>query len=84
MTNTGLVPLLTNIERIGVVTTYGASELVVTVAGDNGRGMISRAIRPLFAPDCALKWHGLYSMNEVSEQELKDFLRQIEDDYRHF
>jgi putative NADPH-quinone reductase len=33
----GLVTKLNNIERITGISTYGASQLVVTLAGDNGR-----------------------------------------------
>ena len=84
VTGTGLLPLLTNIERVGVVTTYGASRLIVTGAGDNGRQMIGYALRPLFAPGCALRWLGLYEMHSTTEEQRRAFLARIEAAYRDF
>jgi len=81
---TGLVPLLTNIERVGVVSTYGASRLIVTAAGDNGRGMWSAALRPLFASGCTLRWHGLYEMDSTSGAQRSAFLEEVEAAYRGF
>jgi putative NADPH-quinone reductase len=81
---TGLVPLLTNIERVGVVTTYGASQWVVAAAGDNGRGMFSQALRPLFAPSCTLRWHGLYDMDTTSPAQRAAFLAEVQEAYEGF
>mmetsp|Transcript_34843 Transcript_34843/g.71150 ORF Transcript_34843/g.71150 Transcript_34843/m.71150 type:complete len:260 (+) Transcript_34843:73-852(+) len=83
-TETGLQPLLTNIERVGVVTTYGASPWIVAAAGDNGRRMISHALRPLFAPGCALRWHGLHDMDGTTPEQREEFLTQVEEAYRQF
>jgi len=83
-TETGLQPLLTNIERVGVVTTYGASPWIVTAAGDNGRAMFSHALRPLFASGCALHWLGLYDMDFTTDAQRGDFLQKVEETYRNF
>jgi NAD(P)H dehydrogenase (quinone) len=80
----GLKPLLTNIEKVGVVSTYGAPEHIVFGAGDNGRNMISRCIRPLFHSSCTLKWLGLYEMDGTSKQSRECFLAQIEKSYKNF
>ena len=83
-TETGLQPLLTNIERVGVVTTYGASRLIVAAAGDNGRGMWSHALRPLFSTWCTLRWNGLYDMDSTTLAQRRAFLDEVEDTYRRF
>lgn len=83
-TETGLQPLLTNIERVGVVSTYGASRFIVTAAGDNGRGMFSYALRPLFAPNCALHWLGLYDVHNTTAAQRAAFLAKVEETYRKF
>jgi NAD(P)H dehydrogenase (quinone) len=83
-TETGLQPLLTNIERVGVVTTYGASPWIVAAAGDNGRRMWSRALRPLFSPTCALRWHGLHDMDNTTKEQREMFLAEVEEAYKRF
>jgi hypothetical protein len=83
-TETGLQPLLTNIERVGVVTSYGATPLIVTAAGDNGRQMFSHALRPLFAPACTLLWMGLYEMDSRTPEQRVEFLAQVEGRFREF
>ena len=74
---TGLVPRLTNIKRILGVSTYGATYPIVTIAGDNGRRMISTAIRPLFHQECACLWKGLYEVNSTDEITRKRFLEEV-------
>jgi putative NADPH-quinone reductase len=83
-TETGLQPLLTNIQRVGVVSTYGASAGVVFGAGDNGRRMWSQGLRPLFAPGCALRWASLYDMDATTPAQRAAFLAQVEAAYREF
>mmetsp|Transcript_33096 Transcript_33096/g.83508 ORF Transcript_33096/g.83508 Transcript_33096/m.83508 type:complete len:251 (-) Transcript_33096:192-944(-) len=74
---TGLVPGLTNIKRVYGVSTYGASQSIVTMAGDNGRNMICTAIRPLFSKDCTCGWVGLYNMDFVSSEGKRAFLDKV-------
>eukprot|EP00466_Bigelowiella_natans_P018777 jgi/Bigna1/81165/fgenesh1_pg.78_\ len=83
-TSTGLVPLLTNIKKIGVVTTYGAPKPVALLAGDNGRQMISRAFRPLFNNECPMVWMGLYNIHGTTLQERQSFLSNVENRFRRF
>ena len=83
-TNTGLAPGLPNIKKVGVVTTFGATPLVVLYAGDNGRRFISRGFRALCAPQCAMLWHGLHGMDHTTEAERAAFLKEFEDAYSTF
>ena len=80
----GLVPLLGNIERIGVVSTYGAAHWAVAASGDGGRRMWSQALRPLFAPLCPLRWLGLYEADAAPPEERAAFLEKVEETYRRF
>lgn len=73
----GLVPRLTNIERIVGVSTYGASRLIVTAAGDNGRRMIANAVRHSVCPAATVTWLGLYHCDEVKEEQRTAFLDQV-------
>jgi len=72
---TGLRPLLTNVKRIAGVSTYGATQQITFLAGDNGRNTIATAIRHgAFAPDCTCLWLGLYGMDRTTDGERRDFL----------
>jgi putative NADPH-quinone reductase len=73
----GLVPKLENIEKIVGISTYGSSQTVVTLAGDNGRRMISNAIRHTVAPNASVLWLGLYGCDELPAERRIDFLRQV-------
>lgn len=75
----GLVPLLTNIDSIVGISTYGASRSLVTLAGDNGRRMISNAIRPIMNPKCAVRWMGLYDMDFTTLDGRTSFLSSVEE-----
>lgn len=81
---TGLIPQLQHIDKVGVVTSFGASRLVVAFAGDNGRRFVSRGLRALCAPGCQMSWHGLYEATVSSDAQRAAFLQQLEQDYQHF
>lgn len=83
-TETGLVPLLTNIKKVGVVTTYGANQQVALLAGDNGRQMISRAFRPLFNKECPFVWMGLHNMDFTTESERETFASKVRQRFEEF
>eukprot|EP00600_Ochromonadales_sp_CCMP1393_P014114 CAMPEP_0175007294 /NCGR_PEP_ID=MMETSP0005-20121125/6325_1 /TAXON_ID=420556 /ORGANISM="Ochromonas sp., Strain CCMP1393" /LENGTH=313 /DNA_ID=CAMNT_0016262707 /DNA_START=5 /DNA_END=946 /DNA_ORIENTATION=+ len=83
-TSTGLLPGLTNIQKIGVVTTYGASSSVTFLAGDNARRFLSQSFRPLCASNCLLQWQGLHSITETALGERNRFLRDVEEAYKTF
>jgi NAD(P)H dehydrogenase (quinone) len=75
----GLVPKLTNIERIVGISTYGASHAIVGFAGDNGRRMISRAIRYSVCPDATVQWVGLYGIDTLPFEQITQFLKSVKE-----
>lgn len=81
---TGLIPQLTHINKVGVVTTFGASQPVVFFAGDNGRRFVSRGFRALCAPGCGMMWHGLYESTVCDDSKRIKFLEDLEEDYSRF
>lgn len=83
-TDSGLLPGLTHITKVGVVTTHGATFPVTCFAGNNSRRFISRGLRSLCAPECQLLWHGLYDMDNTTAEQRKQFLTTVEQAYRTF
>eukprot|EP00457_Paulinella_chromatophora_P015375 gb/GEZN01015978.1/.p1 GENE.gb/GEZN01015978.1/~~gb/GEZN01015978.1/.p1 ORF type:complete len:256 (+),score=30.90 gb/GEZN01015978.1/:21-788(+) len=83
-TQTGLIPGLTNIRKVGIVSTFGAPRPIVSVAGDNGRNLVSRALLPLFNPYCTLLHLGLYDMDHTNSQEREKFLKEVEESFKNF
>ena len=75
---TGLIPKLTNISQIVGISTYGAPWHIVTLAGDNGRRMIANAIRPITSPSATVAWLGLYGMDETTNVQRTDFLKEVD------
>jgi len=75
----GLTPKLTNIEQIVGISTYGASQSIVTLAGDNGRRMISNAIRHSVCPNATVLWMSFYHLDTVSNEERGIFLEQVKE-----
>jgi len=83
-TSTGLVHLLTNIEKIGVVTTYGASLPIIRFVGDPGRRLVARGMRPLMHPECTVLFMCMYRTVDVSNEDRKQFLKRVEEAYEEF
>lgn len=79
-----LISGLTNITKIGVVTTYGTPFHVVLYCGDSSRSIISNAVRPICAPDCPVVWNGLYNMDHTTQVEREKFLKGVEATYAAF
>lgn len=77
--STGLIPKLTNITQIIGVSTYGAPYSIVTLAGDNGRRMISNAVRPILSPTATVAWYGLYDMDKTTPQQRNEFLLHVDE-----
>ena len=73
----GLVPKLNNIQRIIGISTYGANNMTVFFAGDNGRRMISNAIRHSVCPNASVAWFGLYGVDTATLQQRQDFLKSV-------
>jgi NAD(P)H dehydrogenase (quinone) len=73
----GLVPKLNNIQRMIGISTYGANNTTVFLAGDNGRRMISNAIRHSVCPNASVLWLGLYGVDTASLQQRQEFLQKV-------
>jgi putative NADPH-quinone reductase len=82
--NGALIPGLTNIKKVGAVTTYGAPRWMLAVVGDLGHGLIARSLLPLFAPDCTIQWQGLYSMDHTTAKSRADFVADVREAYLQF
>lgn len=78
---TGLNPmqgLLTNLRLLGGITTYGSPWWWIRlVAGDPGRAVIMRGLRPLCAKRCRTVWLGLHSMDTASAARRQAFLARV-------
>ncbi len=73
-----ITPALTNIRRIGVVTTYGSPHWLLWYIGRIDRKLISRGLRRLCARDCRVEWHALTRMDQRSRAECEAFRMRIE------
>ncbi|MGE0255445.1 MAG: NAD(P)H-dependent oxidoreductase [Alphaproteobacteria bacterium] len=73
-----IVPLLGNIRRVAVVTTYGSPRLHTFLMGDSGRRTIGRVLLRLCHPSARLDWHGLYDMNRATPERCGAFVAKVE------
>lgn len=80
----GILPNLKNIEKIGVVTTFGGSKTVQFLVGDNGRRFLGRNFRFLCAPQCNMVWHGMHEAMLRKPEEREQFLDEVKRAYSHF
>lgn len=78
---TVLRPGLTNIRRIGVVTTYGSPWWLLWWVGWPDKRIVARGLRPLCARKCRVDWLGLTRMDVDSPPRRKRFLSKVR---RHF
>lgn len=74
---TALKPLLTNIRRIGVVTTYGSPAWLLWWVGWPDRRVVRRGLRPLCARGCLIHWMGLTGMDVESPERRTKFLARV-------
>jgi NAD(P)H dehydrogenase (quinone) len=72
-----LRPLLTNIRRIGVVTTYGSPRWRLWLVGWPDWRLIGRGLRPLCARHCRLDWLALTRMDVCTALERERFLAKV-------
>ena len=72
-----LQPLLTDIRRIGVVTTYGSPGWLLWWVGWPDRRVVRRGLRPLCAPGCRIHWLGLTRMDVDSPDRRGRFLARV-------
>jgi NAD(P)H dehydrogenase (quinone) len=69
-------PAMTHIRKLGVVTTYGASWLRATLAGDPPRRLVTRAFRHAAKPD-RLLYMALYDMNRADQAKRAGYLARV-------
>jgi putative NADPH-quinone reductase len=74
---TALRPLLTNIRRIGVVTTYGSPRWLLWLVGWPDWRMVVRGLRPLCARRCRLDWLALTRMDTCTASQRERFLAKV-------
>jgi NAD(P)H dehydrogenase (quinone) len=70
-------PLLTNIRRIAVVTTYGSPGWLLWYIGRIDRKLVGRGIRRLCAKDCRVEWLTLTRMDQRSREECAAFVAKV-------
>jgi NAD(P)H dehydrogenase (quinone) len=77
-------PLLTNIERFAVVTTYGSPWWLNKLIDDPSRSMLMRGIRLLFASKVRTLWLAQYGMDSADAATREKFLSKVERKLRAF
>ncbi|MGI9126784.1 MAG: NAD(P)H-dependent oxidoreductase [Roseomonas sp.] len=70
-------PLLTNITRIGVVTTYGSPLWLLWVIGWPDKKLIKRGLKRLCARGCRVEWLMLTRMDQRTAPEGAAFLAKV-------
>jgi putative NADPH-quinone reductase len=72
-----LKPLLTDIRRIAMVTTYGSPWWLLWWVGWPDRRIVRRGLRPLCAAGCRIDWIGLTGMDADSPARRRRFLAVV-------
>jgi putative NADPH-quinone reductase len=72
-----LLPLLTELGRIAVVTTYGSPWWLLWWVGWPDRRIVRRGLRPLCSPACQIHWLGLTDMDVDRPPRRQRFLAQV-------
>jgi putative NADPH-quinone reductase len=71
-------PGLTQMRRIHVISTYGSPKLHVRLVNDNGRRILTRALRMYGTQRTRTSHQGLYSLDTSTVESLQQFLRDVE------
>ncbi|WP_439577032.1 NAD(P)H-dependent oxidoreductase [Elioraea sp.] len=77
-------PLLTNIRRIAVVTTYGSPWWLLWYLGRPDRKLIGRGLRRLCARGCRLEWMSLTRMDQRTHDERAAFRDRVAAAFRRW
>jgi putative NADPH-quinone reductase len=70
-------PLLTNIRRIAVVTTYGSPTWLLWLIGRIDRKLVGRGIARLCARGCKVEWLTLTRMDHRTREECAAFVQRV-------
>jgi NAD(P)H dehydrogenase (quinone) len=77
-------PLLHNIVRFGVVTTYGSPWWLNKLIGDPCRGTFMRGMRLLCSKRAHTLWLAQYGMDDINADARERFLRKVDQRLRSF
>lgn len=80
----GLEPLLMNIRRIGVVTTYGSPRWLLWFNGWPDRRMVNSGFRSLCARNCRLEWLALTRMDTCTAKQREKFVTRVNHHLSHW
>ena len=72
-----LRPLLCNIRRIGVITTYGSPRWLLWLVGWPDWRLVRRGLRPLCARGCRVDWLALTDMDTCTAPQRERFLAHV-------
>ena len=70
-------PMLTHIQRISAVVTYGRPRWMAWYMGDPPRKMVTRYMKRLTAQKARVDYHAHYHMNVATEPQLKRFMARV-------
>jgi putative NADPH-quinone reductase len=71
-------PALTNIRKLGVVTTCGASWWLTQLVGAPGRNLLLRGLRLLMAPRCRTLYLAHYRMDDSTPDSRARFMARVQ------
>jgi NAD(P)H dehydrogenase (quinone) len=73
-----LVPRLTNVRRIVVVTTHGSSKLINALEGESGKRTATRSLRLMCSKRTRTKWCAVYGLDTADAAKRERFLSRVE------
>jgi len=76
--NNRVRPNMTQLRRIHVVSTYGSPKLYVRFVNDNGRRILTRALRMCGTQRTKTSHQGLYALDTSTPESRQQFLRDVE------
>jgi NAD(P)H dehydrogenase (quinone) len=71
-------PGLTQLRRIHVISTYGSPKLYVRLVNDNGRRILTRALRMCGTRRTRTSHQGLYALDRSTDESRRQFLHDVE------
>lgn len=71
-------PALTNLRHVVGISTYGSPRWYVNAVNDNGRRIITRALRLNCGWRTKTRWYGLYAMDSATDLDRREFAARIE------
>ena len=71
-------PALRHVRRIVGISTYGSPRGYVRLINDNGRRILTRALRLNVGLRCRVRWHALYAVDSSTPAERSAFLDRVE------